>query len=186
MPDEQTVTRTYRAAIRIGEDFITLEETVSLPTNASDDEIQAAVDLGWRIYRAQREAVERQIEETRAGRVASGPPTQNGGASYAPREPDAPASDKQRNYIARLQDNLFWNSEQLIAYAAERGINDLGALSKGQASALIEAMKKVDEERRTAPKPDYGTPPLLAAIAAAGDEPPPPEPNGNDGTDIPF
>lgn len=182
MSDEPTVTRTYRAAIRIGEDFITLEETLSLPINATDDEVQRAVDTGWRIYRAQRESVERQVEETRAGRVVSSPPAP---ASYAPREPDAPASDKQRNYIARLQDQLFWTSEQLADYAAEQGV-DLVSLTKGDASTFIDRLKKLADNVKAAPKPDYGTPPMLAAIAAAGGEPPPPEPNGDDGSDIPF
>jgi hypothetical protein len=48
---EATVSRTYRAAIRIGEDYVTLEETIVLPLDASDEEVAKAVDLGWRIYR---------------------------------------------------------------------------------------------------------------------------------------
>ena len=41
--DERLVSRTYRAAIRLGEDFITLEETISLPLDASDEEVTQAV-----------------------------------------------------------------------------------------------------------------------------------------------
>ncbi|HEU5086733.1 MAG TPA: hypothetical protein VFT99_04785, partial [Roseiflexaceae bacterium] len=63
--DERLVSRTYRAAVRIGEDFITLEETVTLPIDASDEEVEQAVDLGWRIYRAQRAAVEQQVAGVR-------------------------------------------------------------------------------------------------------------------------
>ena len=59
--DDRMVSRTYRAAIRLGEDFITLEETVTLPLDASDEEVTQAVDLAWRIYRAQREAADAQI-----------------------------------------------------------------------------------------------------------------------------
>ena len=44
--DERMVSRTYRAAIRIGEDFITMEETIALPLDASDEEVTQAVDLG--------------------------------------------------------------------------------------------------------------------------------------------
>ena len=53
----------------------------------------------------------------------------------------APASDKQRNYIAGLCDDLGWNSEQIAVYAAEQGI-DLAALSSPQASKLIGDLKR--------------------------------------------
>src|SRR3954464_2003447 len=88
--DDRMVSRTYRAAIRLGEDFITLEETIALPLDASDEEVTQAVDLGGRIYRAQREAVETQIADVRA--------TVGAAAPIVVRDPDAPASDKQRNY----------------------------------------------------------------------------------------
>ena len=39
---EATVTRTFRTAIRCGEDFITIEETIVLPAGASDEQIQEA------------------------------------------------------------------------------------------------------------------------------------------------
>src|SRR5512143_1611249 len=99
--DERLVSRTYRAAIRIGEDFITLEETIALPLDASDEEVAQAVDLGWRIYRAQREAAEAQASEIRS---AIGTPQ-----PITVRDPDAPASDKQRNYIATLQEQISWS-----------------------------------------------------------------------------
>ena len=102
--DERLVSRTYRAAIRLGEDFITLEETITLPLDASAEEVTQAVDLGWRIYRAQREAAEAQAADIRSTAPAPAPITI--------RDPDAPASDNQRNYIATLQDKLTWSSEQ--------------------------------------------------------------------------
>lgn len=136
--DERTVTRTYRAAIRLGEDFITLEEAITLPVDASDEEVQHAVDLGWRIYRAQREAVEQQIATVREAQGAPAPITV--------RDPDAPASDKQRNYIATLQDHLTWTSEELTTYAGEHGV-DLVTMTKGQASAFIDGLKKLADER---------------------------------------
>ena len=136
--DERIVSRTYRAAIRIGEDFITLEETIALPADASDEEVQQAVDLGWRIYRAQREAVEAQIADVRE--------TVGAPAPIIIRDPDAPASEKQRNYIAALQEDLAWTSEQLAAYAEEQRI-DLLTLTKGQASAFIDGLKRLAEER---------------------------------------
>ncbi len=138
--DERTISRTYRAAIRIGEDFITLEETIALPIDASDEEVAQAVDLGWRIYRAQREAAEAQASEIRS---AIGTPQ-----PFTMRDPDSPASDKQRNYIATLQDQINWNSEQLAAYAEEQEV-DLVTMTKGQASLFIDGLKKLSEERST-------------------------------------
>ncbi|HMQ35521.1 MAG TPA: hypothetical protein PKD53_32725 [Chloroflexaceae bacterium] len=136
--DERSVTRTYRAAVRLGEDFVTLEETITLPVEASDEEVQRAVDLGWRIYRAQREAVEQQVA---AVREAQGAP-----APIIVRDPDAPASDKQRNYIATLQDTLAWSNEELAGYAGEHGV-DLVTMTKGQASGFIDGLKKLADER---------------------------------------
>lgn len=138
--DERIVSRTYRAAIRIGEDFITLEETVTLPIDATDDEVAQAVDLGMRIYQAQREAVEAQ---TASIREAAGPQP-----AITVRDPDAPASDKQRNYIATLQDTLGWSNEQLTGYASESSA-DLVTLTKGQASTFIDGLKRLSEERGT-------------------------------------
>jgi hypothetical protein len=136
--DERTVSRTYRAAIRLGEDFITLEETIALPLDASDEEVSQAVDLGWRIYRAQKEAADAQITDIRSSVGAPAPITV--------RDPDSPASDKQRNYIATLQDQMTWNSEQLAGYAEEQQV-DLVTMTKGQASSFIDGLKKLSEER---------------------------------------
>jgi hypothetical protein len=136
--DDRTVSRTYRAAIRLGEDFITLEETITLPIDASDEEVAQAVDLGWRIYRAQREAADAQIAETRGSVGAPAP--------IVVRDPDAPASEKQRHYIAALQEDLAWTNEQLATYADEQMV-DLVTMTKGQASTFIDGLKKLAEER---------------------------------------
>src|SRR5215217_9536178 len=138
--DERMVSRTYRAAIRIGEDFVTVEETIALPLDASDEEVTQAVDLGWRIFRAQREAADAQVNDIRS---AIGTP-----APITVRDPDSPASDKQRNYIVTLQDNLAWNGEHLAAYAEEQNV-DLVTMTKGQASVFIDGLKKLSEERST-------------------------------------
>jgi len=139
--DDRMVSRTYRAAIRIGEDFITMEETIALPLDASDEELAQAVDLGWRIFRAQREAADAQVSDIRS---AIGTP-----APITVRDPDSPASDKQRNYIVTLQDNLSWNSEHLAAYAEEQKV-DLVTMTKGQASQFIDGLKKLADERTKA------------------------------------
>jgi hypothetical protein len=155
--DERLVSRTYRAAIRLGEDFITLEETITLPLDASDEEVTQAVDLGWRIYRAQREAAEAQAADVRSGAPAPTPITI--------RDPDAPASDNQRNYIASLQDKLAWNSEQLATYAEEHSV-DLVTMTKGQASGFIDGLKKLAEERA-----QYGDGARVKAQPSRPDEP---------------
>ncbi|MBP1464635.1 hypothetical protein EYB53_002825 [Candidatus Chloroploca sp. M-50] len=134
----RTVTRTYRAAIRLGEDFMTLEESITLPVDASDSDVQQAVELGWRIYQAQRESFEQQIATIRETHHTPGPMTV--------RDPDAPASDKQRNYIATLQDQLTWTNEQLAAHAADQAV-DLVTMTKGQASLFIDGLKKLADER---------------------------------------
>lgn len=136
--DERSVTRTYRAAIRLGEDFITLEETITLPLDASEADVQKAVELGWTIFRTQRDAVEQQIAHVRETQATSAPITV--------RDPDSPASDKQRNYIAALQDDLSWTSEQLTRYAYDHGL-DLVTLTKGQASGFIDDLKRIAEDR---------------------------------------
>lgn len=127
------ISRTYRAAIRLGEDFVTLEETITLPIDATEDEIGQAVDLGWRIFAVQRAAAEEQISEIRAGMPAVPP-------QIRMRDPDAPASDNQRNYIATLQSKLAWTSEQLATYAEEQSV-DLVTMTKAQASTFIDGLK---------------------------------------------
>jgi hypothetical protein len=163
--DERMVSRTYRAAIRIGEDFITMEETIALPLDASDEEVTQAVDLGWRIFRAQREAADAQVHDIRS---AIGMP-----APITVRDPDAPASDKQRNYVVTLQDNLSWNSEQLAAYAEEQSV-DLVTMTKGQASLFIDGLKKLAEERAT-----YGDSARAKAPSSAAQHTRPAEPSTN-------
>lgn len=136
---ESTVSRTYRAAIRIGEDYVTLEETIVLPLDATDEDVKKAVDLGWRIYQAQRDAIEAQTASIREAQPAPQPPTV--------RDPDAPASERQRHYIAALQEDLSWTNEQLMAFAQEHRV-DLVTMTKGQASAFIDNLKKLAEERQ--------------------------------------
>lgn len=133
--NERSVTRTFRAAIRIGEDYITLEETITLPLDASDEDIDKAVAMGWQVYARQREAMEEQVANIRELH-----------SSLAPQ--DLPASDRQRKYITVLQHDLAWSPEQLAQYAREQGI-EIEALSRTQASGFIDTLKKIAEERGT-------------------------------------
>jgi hypothetical protein len=157
--DERSVTRTYRAAVKLGDDYITLEETVTLPIDASDEEVAQAVDLGLRIYRAQREAIDAQVTTMREAQGAPAP--------IVVRDPDAPASDKQRNYIAALQDDLQWSAEHLGGYAHEQNV-DLVTMTKGQASVFIDGLKKLADERGRYPaQVAIPEPPANAARDAA-------------------
>ncbi len=162
------VTRIFRTAIKVGEDFITIEESVALPLDATPDDIQRAVDLGERIYSMQRAAVEKQVEIIRSQR----PATNGNGAGYA----EPPATDAQRRFIGSLQDKAGWTSEQLAAYAVELGF-DMVSLTKGQASTLIEKLK---DGRPVAPATRSA--PHLPGF----DDAPPPEQAPGDESDIPF
>lgn len=57
-----------------------------------------------------------------------------------------PATPKQRSYIATLQSDIGWHSEQLAAYAQEQRV-DLVAMTVDQASRLINGMKRLATER---------------------------------------
>lgn len=55
---------------------------------------------------------------------------------------DEPATEKQRQYIGRLIDDIGWHSEELAVYAHEQQI-DLVAMTKAQASAFIDGLKRL-------------------------------------------
>lgn len=133
--EQPLVTRTLRAAVKIGDDYYTVEETIALPPTANDDEIAQAVAMGMRIYEAQRTAVEGQVRALREQIVAHAVPVQI-------REPDAPASEKQRAYMEYLLKELSWDNERLAAFAAERSLNVL-TLTKREASELIDDLKNI-------------------------------------------
>ena len=130
---QSSVTRTLRAALKIGEDYVTIEESITLASDASDDEIHAAVAFGWRVYTQQREAIEAQISEMR----------------------DAYGSDRERaalpsqlRTIDNLQRVLGWDAAQLANYLAERRL-DITLLTRRQASTLIEQLRRLfDDQQR--------------------------------------
>ncbi|GAC1537361.1 MAG: hypothetical protein NVS2B7_07610 [Herpetosiphon sp.] len=139
------ISRTFRAAIRVGEDFYTIEETVTLPPTATDDDIAQAVDAGERIYQAQRAAVELQSRHLREEMVINPLPIQI-------RDPEAPASDKQRQYMDYLVTELHWDGSQMQQFAAEHKL-DILTLTKREASELIDELKALLDLRANAPAP---------------------------------
>ncbi len=155
--EQPMVARTFRAAIRIGEDFYTVEETITLPIDAGDEEIARAVDVGMRIYTAQRAAAEGQIRELRAQVISSPLPVQI-------RDPDAPASDKQRAYMDYLLNELGWDTGRLHEFASERRF-DILTLNKRDASELIDQLKAQLEARtgEKEPAPAQAQQPASAA-----------------------
>jgi hypothetical protein len=159
--EQSTISRTLRAAIRIGEDFYTVEETITLPIDAGDEEIARAVDMGMRIYAAQRAAAEGQIRDLRAQVVSNPLPVQI-------REPDAPASDKQRAYMDYLLNELGWDTGRLHEFATERRF-DILTLNKREASELIDQLKAQLEARlgEKEPAPPESPPSAPAALAPA-------------------
>jgi len=155
-PANNLVSRIYRAAIRVGEDFYTIEEQVCLPLDATDDDIARAIELGTRIYTAQAESVTAQIATLRAR--AGSATTSTGGAPPS-------ASDKQRQYMSDLAEQLGWTDEQLAAYTADFGF-EAAALTRAQASALISALKMLTAYS-AGPVPQRCTP--MASTATTDD-----------------
>jgi hypothetical protein len=146
------VQHTLRAAVRIGEDFYTVEQVVTLPIGATDEQIQAAADTGMRMYVEQQAAVSWQIGQVREAAAANG---STSGGPVTVREPDAPASDNQRRFMGRLQDDLSWSSAQMAQWAESQNV-DLVSLTKGQASTLIDTMIRIRDG--VEPRPEFSRP----------------------------
>lgn len=141
---ESLVTRTYRAAIKSGDDYITIEETISLPPTASDNEIAEAVDTGLRIFRAQQSAVEAQMSAIRDAHPA---------APLRIADPDAPASEKQRSYLEYLVTTLELSDAQMQTTLREHNTT-YETLTKSQASEIIDRLKGQVDGRGSAPASD--------------------------------
>ncbi len=131
------VSRTYRMAVKIGEDYLTIEETVSLPVTASDDDVHAAVALGWRIYTQQRAAAEAQILEARE--------------SYGG-DNERPVIDSQLQRIHQLQQLLGWSAQELDRFLSDRGL-DSARLTRQQATQVVQLLRRIrdDAQRQNSP-----------------------------------
>lgn len=131
--NEPSVSRTYRAAVKIGEDYVTIEETITLDVDASDAQIAQAVELGWRMFKAQQDSAKAQILEARE--------------SYGDdRERIALPSQLER--ISDLQRILGWDAQHLADFLAERRL-DGSKLSRRQASLVVDQLRRlIDEQQR--------------------------------------
>lgn len=132
-----SVTRTLRAALKIGEDYLTIEESITLANDASDADIAAAVALGWRIYTQQREAIEAQISEARD--------------TYGS-DRERPVLPAQLRTIENLQRVLGWETSQLATFVAERRY-DMSQLTRRQASTIIDQLRRQFDEQQRAEGP---------------------------------
>lgn len=121
-----TVTRTFRTAIKIGEDYVTLEETITLGLAATDAEIAQAVALGWRIYAAQHDAVTEQVEQLRE--------------EQRHRRDSRPSTERQREAILKLAGE---RGVDALAEARQHYQTDLDQLTSQQASEMISNLQKI-------------------------------------------
>lgn len=154
---EALVSRTYRAAIKSGDDYITIEETISLPPTASDSEIAQAVDTGLRIFHAQQAAVEAQMAAIRDAHPAM---------PLRIADPDAPASEKQRSYLEYLVTTLELSDAQMQATLREHNTT-YETLTKSQASEIIDRLKGQVDSRGSAPASESAAPAQAELVVAA-------------------
>lgn len=125
MEPTPNVTRTFRTSIKIGEDFVTLEETITLGLDATDEQIAQAVALGWRIYTAQHDAVTQQIDELRE--------------EHRSRRESRPSTERQREAIRKLAAE---RGVDALAEARQHYNHDLDELTSQQASEMISHLQK--------------------------------------------
>jgi hypothetical protein len=136
MATEGQVRHIYRASVKLGEDFRTLECEITVPIGASDDLIREAQDTARRVRLAQAEATERDIEALREDAQLAGGTRSS---RYTIRDPEVPASTKQRNAIERLAVSKGWDTARLVDFCDLAG-TPLLTITKGGASWLIDAL----------------------------------------------
>lgn len=145
MSNQTGIARTYRVATKIGDDYFTIEEVVTLPMDATDTEIEQAVALGQRIYVAQQEAVFAQLATLRAAFPI----------------PVRPATRPQLNAVAKLRGRV--SLATVGAVYQELEIAGAEPATIEQASALIERLSAIVDGRA----PDPGVASFDAAAASS-------------------
>lgn len=132
----ETIRSLYRAAVKLGDNYHTFESDITLPVGADDEQIRAAMETAKRIRQAQAadaqgeiDAMSEEVQLSGAGR----------GSRYTIRDPEAPASAKQRNAIDRMAQAKGWDNTRLVSFCELAGYPLLN-LTKGGASWLIDAL----------------------------------------------
>jgi hypothetical protein len=122
--------------VKLGDNYHTFESDITLPVGADDAQIAAALDTAKRIRQAQSADALEEIDAMSENIQLSG----NGRSSrYAIRDPEAPASTKQRNAIDRLAAAKNWDTSRLVSFCELAGV-PLLTLTKAGASWLIDAL----------------------------------------------
>ncbi|HEU4322698.1 MAG TPA: hypothetical protein VFS21_06075 [Roseiflexaceae bacterium] len=166
VPGAGLVAHTRRAAIRLGEDFITVESTVQLRPGATDAEITEAIETSMRIAKVQAAAMDAQIAQLRED---------------AQRMPPTPPTDRQLAAVTRWQGRL--SVETIAAVYSELGIEGPVPQTKAQASELIDRLKGIAEGRVPAPVVERQ---VEAAEAVEGSEQASAKAGRADEEDLPF
>lgn len=119
------VTAIYRAAVSIGGDYYTVESSITLPPDATSEQIQQAVATRDAIHVAQAPGINAIVA---ALKDAAG----------------EPATSDQRGYMYRLLKQVSWQESDLVAYLAPLG-QTLETLTKRQASKVIDYLIQIKD-----------------------------------------
>lgn len=148
MSNQTSIARTYRVAAKIGDDYHTIEEVITLPLDATDADIAQAIALGQRIYVAQQDAVSAQLATLRAA------------VPTPVRVPTRP----QLNAVAKLRGRV--SLATVGAVYQELEIAGAEPATIEQASALIDRLGAIADGRA----PDPGVASFdTVAVAASSD-----------------
>ena len=181
-PTPGAVRALYRAAVKLGDNYHTFESDIVLPVGADAEAICAAMDTAQRIRQVQAANALHEIDTMSEDIQLSG-----GGRSsrYAIRDPEAPASAKQRNAIERMAAAKGWDTTRLVNFCELAGV-PLLTLTKGGASWLIDALNGV---AALPPSPASFTPaeaPLPFELPSSGAGDATTKVSDEDTEDIPF
>lgn len=146
VPGAALVARTLRGAVRIGDDYWTIEETITLPTTATDAQISEAVHAGLRMYQAQREAFDSQVNALREQALRA---ALDAGRPEHKASKDEPISEKQQRYMEFLMEQLGWGHDlnRLREFISDSQIQvrDVAQMTKLEASVVIDALKTLHQ-----------------------------------------
>lgn len=132
-----TVTQMLRYARRVGDNYLTGEMSLCLPTNATAQDIADAIKTGVLIAQAMQPVVVAAVEEAALQTISDGNTTPR----VSIRNPDDPPTQAQLGRIESVRQNKGWSSGQMESFARQQGF-EMSQLNKGQASKLIDLLKE--------------------------------------------